>query len=338
MLYSTARVSRRPVVNPWERELYEEDSSLAVAPARAAGVGRCVLAGCGDEEVPAGAIATVGDGVGHPGAVRPDLAQAKAQYASARTGAPPFPSAGTPQYNQLKASIVNYLVQNELIKQQGRRDGRHGHRQAARRAHRSRSSEQVGGQKKLDKLLKKQGVTQDAARGRSSRPRCSGRRAARRSTTDIKVTTESRSRSTTRTRQQVAVRRARDVDARHVLVKTKAEAEKVRALLEADNSDANWKKVAKKYSTDPGSKDNGGSLGNFPKGRMVEPFDKAAFALKVGEISRAGQDAVRLARHRGHQEDRRATQQTFEEAKATIEQRSSTRSRRPPGRSGSTRP
>ena len=75
------------------------------------------------------------------------------------------------------------------------------------------------------------------------------------------------------------------VDARHILVKTKAEAEKVRALLEADNTDANWKKVAKQYSTDPGSKNNGGSLGNFPKGRMVKPFENAAFALKVGEIS-----------------------------------------------------
>ena len=75
------------------------------------------------------------------------------------------------------------------------------------------------------------------------------------------------------------------VDARHVLVKTKAEAEKVQALLAADNSDANWKKVAKQYSIDPGSKDNGGSLGSFPKGRMVAEFDKVAFSLKPGTVS-----------------------------------------------------
>ena len=92
------------------------------------------------------------------------------------------------------------------------------------------------------------------------------------------------------------------VDARHVLVKTKAEAEKVRGLLAADSTDANWKKVAKQYSIDTGTKNNGGELGSISKGRMVKAFENAAFSLKVNEIS-CRQDAVRLARHRGHQED-----------------------------------
>ena len=35
-----------------------------------------------------------------------------------RQGAPPFPEEGTAQYNQLKASIVTYLVQNEIVEQQ----------------------------------------------------------------------------------------------------------------------------------------------------------------------------------------------------------------------------
>ncbi|MEN6444982.1 MAG: peptidylprolyl isomerase [Candidatus Cloacimonas sp.] len=44
--------------------------------------------------------------------------------------------------------------------------------------------------------------------------------------------------------------------------------------------------LAKEYSDDPGSKDNGGSLGEFGKGQMVPEFEQAAFALKVKEISR----------------------------------------------------
>ena len=109
------------------------------------------------------------------------------------------------------------------------------------------------------------------------------------------------------------------VDARHVLVKTKAEAEKVRALLAADNTDANWKKVAKQYSIDPGSKNSGGSLGNFPKGRMVKPFENAAFALKVDEISQPvktqfGYHVIEVTKKTP------GSSQTFAQAKATIEQ------------------
>jgi parvulin-like peptidyl-prolyl isomerase len=43
--------------------------------------------------------------------------------------------------------------------------------------------------------------------------------------------------------------------------------------------------LAKRFSQDPGSKDNGGDLGWFRRGQMVEAFDDAAFSLAVNEIS-----------------------------------------------------
>lgn len=43
--------------------------------------------------------------------------------------------------------------------------------------------------------------------------------------------------------------------------------------------------LAKEYSDDPGSAQNGGSLGIFGKGQMVPEFEQAAFSLKPGEIS-----------------------------------------------------
>ena len=72
------------------------------------------------------------------------------------------------------------------------------------------------------------------------------------------------------------------VSARHILVPSLALANQIEADLKAGQSFAD---LAKKYSTDPGSKDKGGDLGMFPRGRMVAPFDKYAFSAPVGAIS-----------------------------------------------------
>ena len=69
--------------------------------------------------------------------------------------------------------------------------------------------------------------------------------------------------------------------ASHILVPTKAEADKIRA----EATDANFAELAKEYSTDTGTKDQGGSLGQIQKGQLVPEFEKVAFALKSGEIS-----------------------------------------------------
>lgn len=61
--------------------------------------------------------------------------------------------------------------------------------------------------------------------------------------------------------------------ARHILVKTKEEADSLKLKLDKG---AEFDKLAKQYSTCP-SKKNGGSLGEFSKGDMVKAFDEAVF-------------------------------------------------------------
>ena len=57
------------------------------------------------------------------------------------------------------------------------------------------------------------------------------------------------------------------------------------SILTALHNGASFEELAEKYSDDPGSKSKGGDLGFFERRQMVQPFDEAAFNLKVGEIS-----------------------------------------------------
>jgi peptidyl-prolyl cis-trans isomerase C len=72
------------------------------------------------------------------------------------------------------------------------------------------------------------------------------------------------------------------VEARHILVKTKAEAE---AIINQLNHGANFATLAEKDSIDPGAK-NGGELGWFTKDEMVPSFADAAFALQPGQYTK----------------------------------------------------
>lgn len=72
------------------------------------------------------------------------------------------------------------------------------------------------------------------------------------------------------------------VKARHILVATEKEAQEIKDKL-AKGED--FAALAKEYSTDDSTKNNGGQLGFFNRGDMVPEFEKAAFALAVGEIS-----------------------------------------------------
>jgi len=115
------------------------------------------------------------------------------------------------------------------------------------------------------------------------------------------------------------------VRASHILIAfTEADTEADRAekkrraleLLERIKGGADFAEIASQYSDGP-SKSRGGDLGFFERGRMVKPFEDAAFALRVGEVS----DVVetRFGYHIVKVTDReKARTIPFEEAKEDI--------------------
>ena len=79
---------------------------------------------------------------------------------------------------------------------------------------------------------------------------------------------------------------------RHILIEISPSEEsakktelKALSIVEEINGGLSFEKAAKKYSEDPGSKDNGGYLGFVPRGTFVKEFEKAAFTLALNTVS-----------------------------------------------------
>jgi peptidyl-prolyl cis-trans isomerase C len=71
-----------------------------------------------------------------------------------------------------------------------------------------------------------------------------------------------------------------EIHARHILVATKEEAQEIAERLKKGEDFAT---LAKEKSKDPSAE--GGDLGFFTRGQMLKPFEDAAFALEVNQIS-----------------------------------------------------
>jgi peptidyl-prolyl cis-trans isomerase D len=82
-------------------------------------------------------------------------------------------------------------------------------------------------------------------------------------------------------------------NARHILIRLAPDAsseQEAATKLRADavaqmaSTGADFAELAAKHSEDPGSKDNGGDLGWFARGRMVPEFEEAVFSAKPGDL------------------------------------------------------
>jgi peptidyl-prolyl cis-trans isomerase D len=80
------------------------------------------------------------------------------------------------------------------------------------------------------------------------------------------------------------------IRAQHILLQFEPESdsttvyERANELLQHFQTGEDFAELAKQYSADPGSAPRGGDLGWFGRGRMVAPFERAAFNARIGEI------------------------------------------------------
>ncbi len=175
----------------------------------------------------------------------------------------------------IRQYVLNNLVQMETVKQDGEAKGI--------KVDPKKVEEQLnalytqeGGQDKFNEALKKQGLTEEFFKNYLETKEFLSEY-TKKMLEDLKPTDEEIKKEYEANKNEYFT-----ANAAHILVADEKEAKEIKKQLDEG---ADFAKLAKEKSTDPGSKDKGGELGDFSNGVMDPDFEKAVKSLKAGEIS-----------------------------------------------------
>jgi parvulin-like peptidyl-prolyl isomerase len=236
-------------------------------------------AGCGgssSKKVPANAVAVVGNDEITRAELNGAMARSKRGYTQQHRE---WPKAGTSQFQQIQQSALTFLVQLRELEQKAKElDVTVTDKQVSNRL--GQLTKQLGGEKNLKTQAKAQGLTLADVRDVVVRPQLLSEGIYNKVTDDVKVSGEDVQKYYKKNIKLYQQPESRDV--RHILVSDRALANK---LYDRIKGGANFARLAKKYSKDPGSKAQGGKL-TIVRGQTAGPFDQTAFLLKKGQVSR----------------------------------------------------
>lgn len=237
------------------------------------------LAACGGDDgadLPDGVVARVGDA---------DISQAQLDrllaQAEAGSQGQSFPKKGTPEYTDYERQGLQQLIQQKIIEFEARKCGKPCVVPAAdvtKQLDALKTQQKITTDKAFTKFLTDRKFTLDEAR-RVVRIQLAQGKVENNVTRGVRFTEADAKKYYDTNRAEF--RKQEERTASHILVASESEA----VALRAEATPANFADLAKKNSTDPGTKDNGGDLGVIQKGQLVPEFEKVAFALKQGEIS-----------------------------------------------------
>ena len=244
------------------------------------GVLALVASGCGGgkREVPSDAVAVVGDEEISKAEFDTLITRAKQTYQQQRR---PFPKAGTQEYKLLQNQALQYLVQQAEYRQEAEDMGVEvSDEDIDKRLEQIQKQYFGGNEKRYQQHLKRQKLTEEQIRSDIEQQLLS-EKIYEELTKEIKVSDADIQKYYNEHKADYRQPESREV--RHILIPTKkkALADQIYAQLK---DGGNFAALAKKHSTDPSSKNQGGKL-TVTRGQTVAPFDQTAFLLGKNTIS-----------------------------------------------------
>jgi foldase protein PrsA len=193
----------------------------------------------------------------------------------------PCPKPGSPAYTNMRSQVMKFLVQRAEFSQEAPDLGIEiDDKKVNERLTQIKKQYFNNNEKKYKVQLTQQHLTDTQVKA-DIRASLTSEEIFKAVTDDTKVADADVKKYYNEHKDQYGQPESRDV--RHILVKTKKQADSLYAQLVEGGAD--FATLAKKYSIDPGSKNQGGKL-TISKGQTVAPFDQTAFLLDKNKISR----------------------------------------------------
>ncbi len=242
-----------------------------------------IAEGIGNPSVPSGDVLVVEDTPGDIGNVSQAEFDHALELAAKQGGEKKVPKPGDAKYDELKESAVNFKLEGIWIQGLANEWGIEVSDKEVAKQLAKVKKESFKSAAEFKKFLKESGYTPADVKERVKIELLSEKlqeelkeRAPTPSQSDVENYYEAAKAT------QFTTKPTRDV--RVVVNKDRKKAEKASAALTKDNTAKNWRKVAKKYSEDPTTKESGGLKKGVQEGVEEEPLDADIFGANEGQI------------------------------------------------------
>jgi parvulin-like peptidyl-prolyl isomerase len=246
--------------------------------------GIAIADGIGDPDIPSGAVAVVEDVPDDIGTITDKELRHGIVQAAAESQISPIPKPGDEQYDGLRETALGELLDSIWIQGEAAEMGFPPVTEQEVATELKKLKEQsFQSEKQFQEFLKESHYTTEDVNRRVTLQILSGKIQAKiqeeaptPSSSEIEDYYEAAKAS------QFTTPESRDI--RIVVNKDESKVEEAKAELEKDDSIESWEEVAKKYSTDPATKNKGGLQTGLSEGGVAEPLNKAVFSTQQGEL------------------------------------------------------
>lgn len=242
-----------------------------------------IAEGLGDPSVPSGDVALVENVPSDIGEVTEAEFDHALELAAKQGGAKKVPKPGDPKYDELKETALNSLLESIWLQGVADEWGIEVTDAEVAKELKKVKKESFKSEDEFQKFLKESGYTPADIDERIKLQVLSTQlqeelkeKAPTPSQSEIEAYYEA-AKST-----QFTQKPSRDI--RLIVNKDRKKAEEAEAAIAKDNSAANWGKVAKKFSEDPTTKENGGEQKGVQEGVLEEPLNETVFNAPEGVI------------------------------------------------------